>query len=63
MATYRFYFMKVDHIISGEVIEADSDAHAITISNAAYRRRKDDCTGFEVWDRDRVVHRYAGSQV
>lgn len=63
MTAYRYYFMNVDHIISGAVIEASNDAHAIIISKAAYRSRKVDCTGFEVWDCDRVVHRYAGHQV
>jgi nicotinamide mononucleotide adenylyltransferase len=57
MLDYRCYFMNGGHIAALKTIQATTDDLAIAIGRAAYRDKKADYSGFEIWDRDRMVHR------
>jgi hypothetical protein len=55
----RCYFMRRGHIGAVEVVTDASDEAAIKQSETLFeQRKKDDFTGFEVWDCARFVHRH-----
>jgi hypothetical protein len=53
----RCYFMRDGHIAAVDLVPDTSDAAAIEQAQERFTRRQDKFTGFEVWDRARVVHR------
>ena len=62
MQDYRCYFMNEGHIGLVEPISAFDDTQAIEHAKAAYEPKKVYYTGFELWDRDRMVHRFKNGQ-
>ena len=55
----RCFFMRGGHIVAVELLEAESDEHAVQQGRALFDgRRLDKLDGFEIWDRARVVHRH-----
>lgn len=60
MPEYRCYLMNVGHIVSTAIILAADDTEAIQHAKTMFKNRKDHCTGFEVMERGRHVHRQDG---
>ncbi len=58
MPEYRCYLMNVGHIITVKEIKADNDIQAIGLGKIAFELQRAHSTGFEVWERDRIVHRF-----
>ena len=62
MPDYRCYLINVGHIFAAEVLVATDDGHAVELGKAYYHTKKHTCSGFEVWERDRVVHRFINGE-
>jgi hypothetical protein len=58
----RCYFMHNGHIAAVEVLTPASDEDAIKQSAALFRERSGRFDGFELWDRDRFVHRHPDAE-
>lgn len=59
----RCYFYRDTHISAVEVLKTGSDAEAISRATALFTKRRlhfdPPLDGFEIWDMDRMVHRYS----
>lgn len=57
MTQYRCYLMNVGHIVGVELVEAPDDSHAVEKAKLVFEGRKAHCSGFELWEQARCVHR------
>ena len=60
MTLYRFYFLDSASAIAGvaTIVKAETDAVALQSADFMFRDKNARCTGFELWDRTRRVHRH-----
>lgn len=61
MPDYRCFLINGGHIVASQDLVATEDGAAIAEGHGVFERRKGHCSGFEVWERDRVVHRHDGA--
>ena len=55
----RCYFMRGGHIVAVELLEAESDEHAIELGKAKFQERSNEkFDGVEIWDKARPLYRY-----
>lgn len=59
----RCYLMRDGHFKRVELVDAPTDAEAVQLAIEVFHDRVDNVTGeqydgFELWDGNRVVHRY-----
>lgn len=58
MNAMRCYFLKNGVIRAVEVVRCTSDEAAVERALQLYEKRKDEFTGIELWDGNRLVHQH-----
>jgi hypothetical protein len=64
MSSYRCFFLNLHATIAAvEFIEAQSDAEAVALAEAAFRENEAGLSGYELWDGARIVQRELDSSL
>jgi hypothetical protein len=60
MRSYRFYLLNLASTITSAaiILTAENDAAALPSAEAVFRDDGVQPSGFELWDRNRHIHRY-----
>jgi hypothetical protein len=60
MHSYRFYFLNLTSAITSAamILKAETDAAALLVAEAVFRDDGAQSSGFELWDRNRRIHRH-----